>query len=212
MGGQRIHGPQLGPFDPQTYQNATQTHFSLGAQDTVQREERRRARRGERPLSHSERGRIAMEMDAGVSDSRWDGSFQLHHIGETGNEVFQSICGELGLDSDAPFNTVYLPEQETDETEEATVHRGSHVQDYKDSVNEALMWGIDQVPDGLPPRIRRGRVEQAVVDTVGKIRRVILTNQLPLNARNDAMWSEDTEDRITVREIFEREGLLRPPE
>lgn len=208
MGGQRI----LRPFDPQTYQNATQTYLSLEAQEAVHREELSRARKGERPLSHSERGRIAMKIDAGVSDSRWDGSFQLHHIGETGNEVFQGICGELGLDSDATFNTVYLPEQETDETREATVHMGSHVQDYTDSVNEALMWGIDQVPGDLPPRIRKSRVEQAVVDTVGKIRRVILTNQLPLNARNDAMWSGDTEDRITVRQIFEREGLLRPPQ
>lgn len=142
-------------------------------------------------------------MDVGV---------QLHHMGETGNDLFQDVCRDLGMNPDAPFNTVYLPEQETDETGDATVHRGSHVQDYTDSVNEGVIRAIEGVPDGLPPGPYRQAVEQAVVDEMGGIRRVLLTRQVPLNARNDPEWDGETEGRAAVHGIFEREGLFGPPQ
>ena len=207
-----MHQPQPGAFDPQRYANANQTAFSLEAQEAVRREERRRAREGEHPLSHSERGRIGMAVDGGVPAPALDVDVQLHHGGETGNSLFQDICRNLRLDPDAPFNTMYLPEQETDETGEATVHDGSHVQDYTDSVDEAVIRAIERVPDDLAPRPYRRAVEQAVVEEVGEIRRVMLTRQVPLNARNDPEWDGETEERATVPEIFEREGLFGPPQ
>lgn len=210
MGGYRMHPPQPapGPFDTQLYANANRTSLSPAALAAIQQEEQRLGR----PLGHSERGRIAMEVDGGVPAPVLDVGVQLHHAGETGDGLFQDVCRNLGMDPDAPFNTVYLPEQETDETGDATVHRGSHVQDYMDSVDEAVIRAIEGVPGGLPPGPYQQAVEQAVVGEMGEIRRVLLTNQVPLNARNDPEWDEETEGRATVHGIFEREGLFGAPQ
>ena len=67
MGGQRVHRPQPGPFDHQLYANANQTSFSPAALAAIQQEEQRLGR----PLSHPERARVAMAVEAASPPRHW---------------------------------------------------------------------------------------------------------------------------------------------
>lgn len=202
-----------GPFDPGLYGNATQTNLSLNAQNAIRQENRLRQRNGGRTLSNSEQLGIALEVDGGVPNPRNAGfRTQTHHVVESSNEQVQDVFRNLGMNSNAAFNGVQLPEVATDGTGNATTHLGSHVQGYTEAVTEAVMRSLDRVPNNLPPRQYRREAQRVIVEQVGRVRGVLLTDQVPLNARNDPNYNPNTGRSYTVHEIFEERGLFQPPQ
>lgn len=202
-----------GPFAPGIYANATQTNLSLNAQNAIRQEDQRRQRNGGRALSNSGQLSIALNVDGGVPNPRNAGvRTQAHHIGPSGDGVIQDIYRNLGMNPNATFNGVRLPERETDDTGDATVHYGSHTAESTAAFNEGIFRALDRVPNNLPPRQYQREAQRVVVEQVGRTRNVLLTRQVPLNGRNDAEWNPATGRPYTAREIYEEEGLYGPPQ
>lgn len=200
MGAYRVHQPQPqqpGLFDPARYAGAVQTAIGPGTQWIIGQ------LAGIRPLSHSDRLRIALEHDGGVFSRRGDPNNQAHHIVETSNAAGQAILQRHGIDSDAAINGVLLPTEQPEYGPDLTLHRGSHTRAYRDCVNQALQAAEARAA-------RKGKAPaQAVAKRLRQIRNVLLSNPVPINARVDADYDGRTNDAATVRQIFAANRLFR---
>lgn len=157
--------------------------------------------------------RAALVEDSGVPDSNVPGSDaridyeipnQAHHIVEShgGDDVGRDILSSAGIHINSAINGVLLPTWEGDNTGNATVHLGSHVEEYSDCVNAALQEAVADEQAGTRA------YKQAVKTVLSTIREILLNHNLALNAHGDPDYNPDTEQPVSITEIFEQYGLI----
>lgn len=202
MGAYRVHQPQQpGLFEPARYARAGQTTVDPGTQMLIAQEDWHRHLAGRRPLSHSERLRIALSYDGDVQEDEDDPQTQAHHIVETSNAVGQAILRQHGVASDAATSGVLLPTEQPEYGPDLTLHLGRHTTAYRDCVNAALR----AAEAGAVPEER----DQAVAERLKEIRRVLLTKVVPLNSKADPDYDDRTGGAETIHQIFTDSGLFR---
>jgi hypothetical protein len=165
-------------------------------------------------FTNSEHLRINLCM-AGVPDSNQIGGTrnQAHHIVEV-NDPNAALARHLlylaEIDINSAINGVFLPEYEADDTGDATVHFGSHRQEYADIVNQALSQAVDTDPvlsligvttNVLLLRLQlpvpvRDRLRFVLRNALHQIRNRLLTERWNLNYgyRVDPDWKPDKPD------------------
>ena len=130
---------------------------------------------------------------------------QAHHIVESSNEEGLCILRNYGINPNSDANGVLLPTAQPNGSPDLTTHLGSHVREYRECVNRALTKAVNSVA---------GRdfvaKQQAIVECLGAIRNILLTEVLPLNSRVDADYNPDTDSGMTVKDIFGRKRLIDP--
>lgn len=154
------------------------------------------------------------KIGAGVPDSNILGSDQhftytisnqAHHIVEAGNSRARSAMNILeaaGIDYNSAANGVLLPSEHTADTGDATIHLGSHVQEYTKSVERALEMAVKGEQPGQPS------YREKVLERLAQIRRVLLTCNVPINSQVDADYDLGTNQGAEIETIFEENGLF----
>ena len=152
---------------------------------------------------------------AGVRDSNnWSSdpnigyeiSNQAHHIVEAHDshaDTARTILQKAGIYINSAANGVFLPSEHIDGTGDATIHLGSHVQEYAKCVNESLRKAVEVVKD-------RQLYRENVLSRLSEIRRVLLTRNVPINKNVDPDYAEKPRGVITITDIFKDEGLFDP--
>lgn len=130
---------------------------------------------------------------------------QAHHIVESSNEEGLCILRNYGINPNSDANGVLLPTAQPNGSPDLTTHLGSHVREYRECVNSALTKAVNSVT---------GRdfvaKQQAIVECLGAIRNILLTEVLPLNSRVDADYNPATGRGMTITDIFVNWGLIDP--
>ena len=129
---------------------------------------------------------------------------QAHHIVEShgGDGIGREILRKADIDINSAANGVLLPMADGDGTGNATVHNGSHNNEYSHCVNRALQKAVADKEQG------RLKYTKAVIETLSKIRVLLLTQNLALNARGDADYDVVTQNGMSITEIFRGKGLI----
>jgi len=155
--------------------------------------------------------RASLVGDLQIPDSRDDDiANQAHHIVEArNNPAGRRILEDVGININSAANGVLLPEVEVIDdgygwdTGRATVHRGAHVAAYGDCVTRALRTAMRREnPRTLFQRRR------TILRTLARIRRMLLTEHVPLNANVDADWDPVGRGPRRIRAIFHDHGLI----
>lgn len=128
---------------------------------------------------------------------------QAHHIVESSNEEGQRILRECDIEPNSAVNGVFLPTAQPNGSPDLTTHLGSHVREYRECVNRALTKAVNSVA-GRDPIVK----QQAIVECLGAIRNILLTEVLPLNSGVDADYNPDTDSEMTIEDIFLSQGLI----
>ncbi len=165
--------------------------------------------------------RASLVDDNGVPDSNSDYSGivnQAHHIVEVNNnEEGGGILEAVGIDINSAANGVLLPqfavysngEDDSYDTGNASIHNGSHRDEYRECVTRALHKAINDLENsavGVELEIQDYR--NAVLRVLAEIRRVLLEKNVPLNHREDPNYNDNTDEGETITEIFQDEGLI----
>ena len=188
----------VNPFSTANYTPLNGTFVTAGAVDRARAyaANQRRAVRNSDILRASLRGSGAREPEV---------RNQAHHIVESSNEEGLCILRNYGINPNSDANGVLLPTAQPDGNPDLTTHLGSHVREYRECVNRALTKAVNSVA---------GRdfvaKQQAIVECLGAIRNILLTEVLPLNSRVDADYNPDTDSGMTVKDIFVRWRLIDP--
>jgi len=168
--------------------------------------------------------RASLVEDAGVRDSnqiRFGIRNQAHHIVEArNNPEGKGILEAVGIDINSAANGVLLPEAEVIDdgngwdTGRATVHRGAHASAYGKCVTRALHRATGKTAAELQdiagqnhPRII-AEYRRRTLDVLARIRRMLLTEHVPLNANVDADWDLAGRRPRRIRAIFHDHGLI----
>lgn len=159
--------------------------------------------------NHSEILRASLVQNFGVIDPNLVGiRNQAHHIVETSNKYGQQLLNQYGIHPDSAVNGVLLPTCDTDDTGDASVHRGSHSTAYTAGVNAALDKAVEDARTAAPQGQQAWFQERtAVIRTLHQIRDVLLTQNVPLNRSSDPTFNPVTESGETIADIFHRMGL-----
>lgn len=128
---------------------------------------------------------------------------QAHHIVESSNEEGLCILRNYGINPNSDANGVLLPTAQPDGNPDLTTHLGSHVREYRECVNRALTKAVNSVA-GRDFVVK----QQAIVECLGAIRNILLTEVLPLNSGVDADYNPDTDSEMTIEDIFLSQGLI----
>lgn len=128
---------------------------------------------------------------------------QAHHIVESSNEEGLCILRNYGINPNSDANGVLLPTAQPDGNPDLTTHLGSHVREYRECVNRALTKAVNSVA-GRDFVVK----QQAIVECLGAIRNILLTEVLPLNSGVDADYNPDTDSEMTITDIFVNWGLI----
>lgn len=151
---------------------------------------------------HSQILRANLQRD-GVPDSNLDAEAtdnQAHHIVEVNDAHAlpgRQLLARAGIDINSSVNGVFLPTAIGDDTGDATVHVGSHVQVYANSVNQALAQAVNNdavltaaglnaaaIRGGAPLSLaQQARLRQVLIACLNMIRNLLLSEHLPINKR-----------------------------
>jgi A nuclease family of the HNH/ENDO VII superfamily with conserved AHH/Domain of unknown function (DUF4157) len=149
-------------------------------------------------------GLLRLELqDAGVPDAApGDPDNQAHHIVEVNDPNAQrsrTLLQMAGIDINSSINGVFLPVVQSDDSGDATVHRGSHVAEYAQAVENTLINAINNDPYfanngvtatqllqhylnvGPLPALHRQALRDALIVALANIRELLLTQHVPIN-------------------------------
>lgn len=196
LGGRAAPHVQLNPFDPANYANANGilvTVNALNMADNI-------AGAQGRYVQNSDILRASL-LESGVPEPNVEN--QAHHIVESSNEVGLRILRSYDINPNSDANGVLLPTAQPNGSPDLTTHLGSHVREYRECVNRALTKAVNSVA-GRDPIVK----QQAIVECLGAIRNILLTEVLPLNSGVDADYNPDTDSEMTIEDIFLSQGLI----
>ncbi len=181
---------------------------------------------------HSNVLRASLVNDSGVVDPMTVGiDNQAHHIVEANDPAAADsrlLLQGANIDIDSPINGVLLPTSETDDTGNATIHRGGHREAYAFCIHRSLTHAINSAPGLLPPMNSTYAKDNArnlaaggllwgprslwlrgvLINRLGQIRTVLLSNMVPINNSVDAEFIANSQGAISIYSIFKNAGII----
>ncbi len=176
--------------------------------------------------------RASLVNDSGVVDPMTVGiDNQAHHIVEANDPAAADsrlLLQGANIDIDSPINGVLLPTSETDDTGNATIHRGGHRGAYASCIHRSLTHAINSAPGLLPPMnstyakdnarnlaaggaLWGGRslwLRGVLIGRLNQIRTVLLSNMVPINNSVDAEFIANSQGAISIYSIFKNAGII----
>lgn len=125
---------------------------------------------------------------------------QAHHIIEYSDKAAgpaRAWLGIAGIDLNSAANGVFLPSGKRDDAGDASVHRGSHVREYANGINDRLRAAIRAAgldPDGTGTywnAFRKRNLRIALLNAIHRERRRLLTQNVALNNSSDADYEPE---------------------